>query len=516
MRLLRFSILAALPLSLWACEGSKVTSPTGTWNDPTGTGAQGGGGSGMQGGGGAGTQGGGGAGAQGGGGAGAQGGGGSGAGGGGAQGGGGTGGIGGAPSDSLFDITLGSQGDDPARGVAVDSAGDAIIAGAFTGDIDLGGQVFTSAMTDIFLAKIDTTGTFVWKKQFGTALNDRPVAVAVTPQGNILVGGSFSDVGGSFGGDAYGGTGPLFAKLAPDGTALWTKPWGLNGSGNWGTLSADPDGTVWVTGVFNGTLDFGGGKVSSTGTLDLFVAHLDTNGGLLDLDIKAGEVTVRGQAPDGQGGLYLAGSFKGALDLGAGPLTTADPLVSESFFCRLDSTGTAVWSVKVPGTLQRVAADGAGNALVTGYFSGTADFGKGNLVSAGGDDVIVFKVAKDGAVQWATKLGSTGTDAGRAIAADAAGNAYVTGFFSGAPDFGMGPLVVGMGRNVLVAKLGADGQVLGAKGFGGDGNEEGLHVAVDPLGNAFAYGEFDTVAKFGSVDRTPVGMKDVFLLKAAF
>lgn len=514
MNVLRFSLLAALPLSLWACEGTEVTSPTTTGGQTTGTGASGGGGdggAGAQGGGGAaGGQGG--AGAQGGaGGGGAQGG----AGGGGAQGGAG-GGVGGAPSDSLFDLTLGSPMDDNARGVAVDSAGDAIIAGAFTGDMDIGGEVFTSAMTDIFVAKVDTTGSFVWKKQFGTAMNDRPVGVAVTPQGNILVAGSFAAIGGSWGGDPYNGNGPLFAKLAPDGTNLWTKAWGLNGMGSWGTISADPDGSAWVTGSFNGTLDLGGGDVSSAGTLDVFIAHLDTNGGLLDLDVKAGDVTVRGQAPDGQGGLFLAGTFKGTLDLGAGPLTTADPLVGESFLCHLGPGGVATWSRKMPGTVQRLAADGAGNVFATGFFSATVDFGTGMLVSTGADDIFVFKVDLGGTPQWTKKLGSTGNDAGRALAADAAGNVYLTGFFSGAPDFGMGALVVGMGRNALVAKLGPDGEILGAKGFGGDGNEEGLHIAIDSLGAAFAYGEFDMPADFGSGQKTSVGMKDVFLLKTAF
>ena len=62
----------------------------------------------------------------------------------------------------------------------------------------------------------------------------------------------------------------------------------------------------------------------------------------------------------------------------------------------------------------------------------------------------------------------------------------MSGFFSGAPDFGMGPLVVGTQRNALVMKLSGDGQVLGAKGFGGDGNEEGLYIAVDSLGYMWA------------------------------
>jgi hypothetical protein len=171
---------------------------------------------------------------------------------------------------------------------------------------------------------------------------------------------------------------------------------------------------------------------------------------------------------------------------------------------------------KLPGTVQRVAVDPSGDLFATGYFIGMVDFGTGPILPAGADDVFVLKLSAAGTPQWTVKLGSTASDGGRSITTDAAGNAYVTGWFSGAPDFGMGPLSVGMGRNVLVVKLAPDGQVLGAKGFGGDGHEEGLHIAVDSLGAAFAYGEFDMPADFGSGLKTSSGMKDVFLLKTAF
>jgi len=428
---------------------------------------------------------------------------------------GGSGGVGGVPSGDTFDKVLGSVADDSARGVAVDGGGNAVVVGSYNGSLDIDGTVLASTLTDIFVARVDTTGKLVWTKSFGTTKDDRGVGVAVNPQGQILVAGSFGDVGGHWGGEPYQGSGPLFAKLAPDGTNLWTKPWGLNGSGNWGGIAADPDGTAWVTGVFNGTINFGGGNLASSGTSDPFIAHLDVNGGTVTLTTFAGDVTLRAPAPDGQGGLFISGTFKGTLDLGAGPMMTAVAMTAESFVARIAPNGMATWSKKLPGIVQRTAADPAGNMLVTGYFGGTVDFGTGMLVSAGSDDIFVLKLAGDGTPVWAKKLGATSADAGRALSADAAGNVYVSGFFSGAPDFGMGPLVVGLQRNALVVKLGPDGQVLGARGFGGDGNEEGLHVAVDSLGSAFVWGELDAPGNYGSGVKAPVGLKDVFLVKVA-
>src|SRR5262249_53536471 len=136
-------------------------------------------------------------------------------------------------------------------------------------------------------------GNLQWVKSFSTAQNDRAVNVSINNQGQIFVAGSFGDLGGSFGGNPYNGTGPVFGKLAPDGTNLWNKAWILNGSGNWGGIVADPDGTCWVTGSFYGSINFGGGKVTSANMTDTnpFIAHLDVNGGQLSVTTWPGNVT---------------------------------------------------------------------------------------------------------------------------------------------------------------------------------------------------------------------------------
>lgn len=431
---------------------------------------------------------------------------------------GGTGGTGvaGMPSSSSFDSLFGSEGDDAARGVAVDSGGNAVVAGTYEGTMDAGGTALTSALVDIFLTKVDTNGKVQWAKSFGTAQNDRAINVSINEQGQIFIAGSFGDLGGSFGGNPYNGTGPVFGKLAPDGTNLWNKAWILNGMGNWGGIVADPDGTCWVTGVFNGSINFGGGKITSVGTLDPFIAHLDVNGGQLSLVTWPGNVTLRGQAADGKGNLFIVGSFKGTLDLGTGALTSADPMVNDSFMALIGANGKAIWAKKVPGTVQRVTVDSSGNEIVTGFFIGQADFGTGSMTSAGGEDIFVLKADSGGKTLWAKKFGSTSSDRGHEVDTDAMGNVYLSGYFSGAPDFGMGPQVVGMGHNVLVMKLSPEGDVIGTKGFGGDGNEEALYIAVDTLGFAFAWGELDAPGNYGSGLKTPVGKKDVFLVKAGF
>ena len=91
---------------------------------------------------------------------------------------------------------------------------------------------------------------------------------------------------------------------------------------------------------------------------------------------------------------------------------------------------------------ESVATDSAGNAYVTGYFRGTADFDPGpgvsNLTSAGDDDIFVAKYSSDGALAWAKAMGGTDYDRGAGIAVGLDGSVYTTGYFNGTVDFDPG------------------------------------------------------------------------------
>ena len=51
-----------------------------------------------------------------------------------------------------------------------------------------------------------------------------------------------------------------------------------------------------------------------------------------------------------------------------------------------------------------VAVDASGNVLVTGFFSGTVDFGGGSLVSAGGREIFLAKYDGNGAHVWSQRF----------------------------------------------------------------------------------------------------------------
>src|SRR3989454_9366094 len=89
-----------------------------------------------------------------------------------------------------------------------------------------------------------------------------------------------------------------------------------------------------------------------------------------------------------------------------------------------------------------IAADAVGNAYVTGFTGSTNFPTTAGAFGGGGVDAFVTKLSPTGALVYSTYLGGSGGDEGRGIAVDVAGNAYVTGS-TGSTDF---PTTAGAAR----------------------------------------------------------------------
>ena len=162
-----------------------------------------------------------------------------------------------------------------------------------------------------------------------------------------------------------------------------------------------------------------------------------------------------------------------------------------------------------------IAVDAAGNAYVTGETE-SADFPRTvGLAHAGSDDVFVAKVRPDGAaLVYSVFIGGSADDTGYSIAVDAAGNAYVTGETYSA-DF---PRTVGLAHagsaDVFVAKVRHDGTALVYSGFiGGSDDEAGHGIAVDAAGNAYVTGKTYSADFPRTVGLAHAGQDDAFVAK---
>ena len=96
--------------------------------------------------------------------------------------------------------------------------------------------------------------------------------------------------------------------------------------------------------------------------------------------------------------------------------------------------------------------------------------------------------------EWAKRIGGPGYDQDIRIAKNVHGNVHFIGSFEGTIDFDPGAGIsnltsVGL-LDVFILKLDSIGNFLWAKRIGGFGNDSGVNIAVDSLGNIYTFGHF--------------------------
>ena len=292
-------------------------------------------------------------------------------------------------------------------------------------------------------------------------------------------------------------------------------------------VASDGAGGAFVSGYFSGSADFdgdGAADLTSAGDYDAFLARYDADGNLLYARrIGAANVDIGSElATDGAGGAFLTGQFWGAADFdgdGAADLTSAGD--HDIFLARYDADGNLLYAQRIGGTAWDVgygaAADGSGGALLTGIFSGLADFdgdGAADLSSAGKHDAFLARYDADGNLLYARRIGSPSSDRGYGVASDGAGGAFVSGYFSGSVALS-GTNLTSAGRtDGFLARYDTDGNLLYARRFGGASSDVGYGVATDGSGGAFVTGLFEGSADFdddGAADLASTGDFDGFL-----
>src|SRR5207237_1430110 len=150
----------------------------------------------------------------------------------------------------------------------------------------------------------------------------------------------------------------------------------------------------------------------------------------------AGTGTGRAVVVDSSGNVFVTGSFRGTIDFGGGPLTSVG--WTDIFLAKYSAAGTHLWSKRFGGPVQSfsptgtaVAVDGGGNVVFTGVFLGTVDFAAGSVTSPLAWPIFVTKYSASGTALWSKTAGGSMTDSGTGVAVDSAGNAVVTGNSSG-------------------------------------------------------------------------------------
>ena len=297
--------------------------------------------------------------------------------------------------------------------------------------------------------------------------------------------------------------------------AAWRA--GGNGSDQGFSAALNQAGNAFVAGRFETMASFGGTTLTSRGADDVLLVKVDPLGQFVWAKRAGSPTSDQGRrvlATD-DGGAVVTGRFTGSANFGDMGFSSQGS--DDAFLTKLSASGDFVWTLVAGGPNSdygyALARDRENNSYWGGRFQGAAVFGALNLTAAGANDAFLVKVDPGGKLLWARKLGGSGEDWAKAIATTATGEVVLAGYFSDSAAFGTQNLTSAGNTDVFLARLHASGEFLWAKRFGGAQAEEANAVITDAAGNIYLGGNFLGSVQFGQTTLTSRGERDVFLVK---
>ncbi len=453
--------------------------------------------------------------------------------------------------------SVGGTSTDFVNKINVDLNGNVYLLGEFygTADFDPGEGTheltYTGTSSDIFYAKYDNSGKFVWAKNIGAPYvsgGPRGNGIAIDGYGNVYLTGNFTFTCDFDPGDSVrnltsaGSNDVFFAKYNSNGNYQWAKNVGGSYLANdFGIdIAVTGDGKVFVTGSFESTGDFnpdsGVYNLTSQGGKDVFFARYSSSGEFIWAKSVGGASDDIGTniTFDNNGNILIAGIFEGTADFesGAGVYNLTGAGGRDVFFVKYTMDGDFILAKNIGGLedecVNGMFVDGSGNIYIDGEFQGTADFDPSenefNLTSNGDKDFFFAKYNPSGQLIWAKSIGGDSDDIVNDIAVDKNGNVYLIGYFSLTVDFdpgaGVEELTTVGSSDVFFAKYNLNGEYVWAKNIGTPGismYDFGEGLAIDRNGYLFITGDYQGTADFdpgeGETNLTSAGDYDVFFGK---
>jgi hypothetical protein len=269
---------------------------------------------------------------------------------------------------------------DWANSVSVDSSGNVYVGGQVSGALAAGQT--SAGGTDAYITKLDSKGTLVYNRQFGTAGTDTAKQTAVASDGNLIVA---SEQNGHAILTKYDSSNATSA-------AMWQVDLGDLQGGSIGGLTVS-GGNVYVSGTTsNAALNAGGAASTanaSSGGSDGFVFAATDNGASATPDFvsyvgtssteQGGGVTVAG------GKIYLAGTTTGTFAGQTRSVTNTHNL----FVAQLATDGSLDWTRQYGGRDGEsrgiaIASDNSGSSVLDALKlpRGTLDINQSNAISS--------------------------------------------------------------------------------------------------------------------------------------
>ena len=446
-----------------------------------------------------------------------------------------------------FSTYMGGSAEDSVRDVAIDSSGNIIITGG-TASLNFpvtSGSLDTSfnGWHDVYVAKLDPSGSLLWATFLGGPNYDRAYAVEVDSQGFIYVAGragqgfptTSSALQRSFAGDVvgsptYGAQDGFISKLSPDGRSLvWSTYFGSDGRDFIRDLAVDSSGNSYI-GVSDVTRNHprvkaGAFQTTRRGPSDGVVAKINSSGSSVVWCSYFGGSADDGGTPsvrvDSAGNLYyLTHTTSSDAPVTANAFKRSLSGATDLMLARISSDGSwLVFSTYFGGSntefteTHGLALDQAGNPYIafttkstnlpvtTGAFQttygGTGGSGTGSNTNYPGDAFVAKLSASGSQLLASTYLGGRYGEGAEGIMIDSSGQVCVSGatysdnfpVTSGA----IGPSLVGS-ADVFAVKLSGDLRQLRYSSYlGGHSQDYGRIAGIDSSGSFYIAGSTESM-----------------------
>ncbi len=326
------------------------------------------------------------------------------------------------------------------------------IAGSYINSINFGSGInlLTSHYNtaDVFVAKMDLSGNFIWAKQGGSTGNDK-ANVFAEPDGDILLvgnlwsagnidtlsieaGGFFArfDSNGNLKWAAHkfsGFASPRISFLGSDiimagafetnpssidtvtmvpvgvydgfitrmdsvGEVKWLKKFGSYGQDGFSGINISNINEIYAVGFFNDTITIDGQTLSNTGN-DILITKFNQNGGLIwakQAHANGNSQGANAVITDINNNFYITGLFEGNASFGNYNVSTTNPF--DMFLARYDSSGYCLGVIHFgQAGSSCLTQDNLGNVVCAGAFHNTVNIGDSAFTSYGAQDIFVAK-----------------------------------------------------------------------------------------------------------------------------
>jgi len=433
----------------------------------------------------------------------------------------------------------------------VDASGNAYITGiTYTSDYPIITGAYQTAngggSNDAFVTKLKPDGSaLVYSTFIGGNSGDYANSIAIDAGGNVYLTGvtssnNYPTTGGAYQTTLNGSQNAFVTELNSTGSALVYSTYvGGNSYDAGNKILVDASGNSYVAGqTSSSNFPTTGGAYQTAyggGSNDVFVTKLNSSGSALVYSTFIGgndDDEGNSLAIDASGNAYVTGQTASSNfpATGGAYQTAFGGGGYDAFVTKLKPDGSGlVYSTFIGGNVMdkgySITIDAGGNSYITGSTSSSnypATGGAYQTAKAGTLDAFVTKLNSGGtALVYSTFIGGNNTDVGESIAADADGNAYITGYtFSSDYPTTTGAYQTAFGGNadVFASKINSNGSALIYSTYiGANGFDIGYSSAIDAGRNVYLTGYSSLSTAYpttpGAYQTNFSGTVDVFVTK---